>query len=499
MQDKEAGGITQQIGASYFPMPVIMRQTEELRKLSKAELEMDLPGLLIIDTPGHESFTNLRTRGSSLCDIAVLVVDLMHGLERQTIESINLLKARKTPFVVALNKVDRIYDWKPSPWAPFRTSLKSQKSHCKSEFENRSSMVLGQFQEQGLNCELYWKNKDISHVVSVVPTSAMTGEGLPDLLLLLTQLTQKKMSKRLQYLSELQCTVLEVKHLEGQGMTIDVILSNGYLCRGDTIVVCGLNGPIVTTIRALLTPAPLAEMRVKGEFTQVESIKAAAGIKISAHGLEDAVAGSQLLVIQPGDDVEELKEQVMSDLATILSKVDKSGFGVSVQSSSIGSLEALLQFLSDMKVPVSGISIGPIHKKDIVRAAIMAERKHKEYAVILAFDVPVSKEMTALAEDKGVTIFSAKIIYHLFDQFTAYLKLLEENRRAEDKEVVVFPCALRILPEYIFRVKDPFVCGVKVLAGILKINTPICIPDKEASFSYPVWSDVHRISSWEEL
>lgn len=219
--------------------------------------------MLVIDTPGHESFTNLRSRGSSLCNIAILVVDIMHGLEPQTIESIGLLKQRKTPFIVALNKIDRIYGWKAIKDNAVRESLAEQPEHVIREFNERVEATKIAFAEQGLNAELFYKNPDVRKYVSFVPTSAITGEGVPDLLSLLVQLTQDRLTDSLMYLSELEATVLEVKVVEGHGTTIDVILSNGVLHEGDRIVVCGLNGPIVTNIRALLTPQPMRELRVK--------------------------------------------------------------------------------------------------------------------------------------------------------------------------------------------------------------------------------------------
>ncbi|MQL89570.1 hypothetical protein Taro_022148 [Colocasia esculenta] len=242
VQEGEAGGITQQIGATYFPAENIKERTKEL----KSDANLKVPGLLVIDTPGHESFTNLRSRGSSLCDIAVLVVDIMHGLEPQTIESLNLLKSRKAEFIVALNKVDRLYGWKKCPNAPIQVAMKQQSKDVQNEFRMRLTQIITEFKEQGLNTELYYKNKDMGETYNIVPTSALSGEGIPDLLLVLLFWTQRTMVEKLTFVNELQCTVLEVKVIEGLGTTIDVVLVNGVLHEGDQIVVCGMQ---VTGIR----------------------------------------------------------------------------------------------------------------------------------------------------------------------------------------------------------------------------------------------------------
>ena len=478
VQDGEAGGITQQIGATYIPSEALVTRTEELRK--GRQFDLKLPGLLVIDTPGHESFSNLRSRGSGLCDIAVLVVDLMHGLEQQTIESINLLRMRKTPFIIAMNKVDRLFQWKSVTSSPIQDALNRQEGTTMKEFEHRYNQVALQLNEQGLNVALYWKNKDPKSFVNIVPTSAITGEGIPDLLQLLVKLTQSLMVERLMFVPELQCTVLEVKQIEGLGTTIDVVLVNGMLKEGDTIVVCGLGGPIVTTIRALLTPQPMREIRVKGQYVHHKELRAAMGVKIAAHNLESAVAGTQLLVVNPGDDTEALKAEVMEDMQDIFSGVDKTGEGVAVQASTLGSLEALLEFLRspDVQIPVSSINIGPVHKRDIMRANVMIERGAKKYGVILAFDVPVNKEAREQAEDLGVKIFTADIIYHLFDQFTAYLKSVKAEEQEAAKLEAVFPCVLRILPDCVYNKKDPILVGVEVVEGIAKVGTPLCIPSQ---------------------
>ncbi|GFZ09929.1 eukaryotic translation initiation factor 2 (eIF-2) family protein [Actinidia rufa] len=482
VQEGEAGGITQQIGATYFPAENIRERTKEL----KADAKLNVPGLLVIDTPGHESFTNLRSRGSGLCDIAILVVDIMHGLEPQTIESLNLLKMRNTEFIVALNKVDRLYGWKTCRNAPIVKTMKQQSKDVQLEFNMRLTQVITQFKEQGLNTELYYKNKEMGETFSIVPTSAISGEGIPDLLLLLVQWTQKTMIEKLTYSNEMQCTVLEVKVVEGHGTTIDVVLVNGVLHEGDQIV-----GPIVTSIRALLTPHPMKELRVKGTYLHHKEIKAAQGIKITAQGLEHAIAGTGLYVVGPDDDLEDIKESAMEDMKSVLSRIDKTGEGVCVQASTLGSLEALLEFLKSpaVSIPVSGISIGPVHKKDVMKASVMLEKK-KEYATILAFDVKVTPEARELADEAGVKIFIADIIYHLFDQFKAYIDNLKEEKKKEAADEAVFPCVLKIMPNCVFNKKDPIVLGVDVLEGIAKVGTPICIPQKE-------FIDIGRIASIE--
>lgn len=468
VQEGEAGGITQQIGATYFPVDALQQKTAVVNKDGKFEFKV--PGLLVIDTPGHESFSNLRSRGSSLCNIAILVVDIMHGLEPQTLESMKLLRDRKTPFIVALNKVDRLYGWKKIDNNGIQESLAMQNKGVLNEYKDRVEQTKVAFAEEGFNAELFYENKDMRRYVSLVPTSAHTGEGIPDMLKLLVSLTQERMASSLMYLSEVECTVLEVKVIEGLGTTIDVIISNGVLHEGDRIVLCGREGPIATNIRALLTPAPLKELRLKSQYVHNKEAKAALGVKIAANDLETAIAGSRLLVVGPGDDEEDLEDEVMADLQTLLSKVSTDNRGVSVQASTLGSLEALLEFLKQMKIPVANISIGPVFKRDVMMAGTMLE-KAREYAVMLCFDVKVDKEAQLYADENGIKIFTADIIYHLFDDFTKHMAQLQEKRKEESKLHAVFPCVLN--PLQVFNKKDPIVVGVDVVEGSLRPLTPI--------------------------
>ena len=468
VQEGEAGGITQQIGATYFPVEAIKQKTQVVNR--DDTFEFKVPGLLVIDTPGHESFSNLRSRGSSLCNIAILVVDIMHGLEPQTLESMKLLRDRKTPFIVALNKIDRLYGWKKVDNNGFQESLALQNKGVQNEFAKRLADTKVAFAEQGFNSELYYENKSMSKFVSLVPTSAHTGEGIPDMLKLIVQLTQERMVGSLMYLSEVQATVLEVKAIEGFGMTIDVILSNGILREGDRIVLCGVDGAITTNIRALLTPAPLKELRLKSQYVHNKEVKAALGVKISAPNLEGAIAGSRLMVVGPDDDESDIEAEVESDLGALFSRVEKSGRGVTVQASTLGSLEALLDFLKVSKIPVANVGIGPVYKRDVMNCGTMLE-KNKEYAVMLCFDVKIDKEAQQYADEQGIKIFTADIIYHLFDAFTKHMAEIAEKKKEDSKLLAVFPCVLK--PVAVFNKTGPIVVGVDVIEGNLRMHTPI--------------------------
>ena len=478
VQEGEAGGITQQIGATQFSPDLLKSKTAPMKGVAGFN-EIRLPGLLMIDTPGHESFSNLRSRGSSLCDIAILVIDLMHGLEPQTIESLNMLRKGKTPFVVALNKVDRCYGWKSNVNAPIRDTLAAQDDNTRSEFHDRAQKSMTQLNEQGLNCALYWENNSPEDTISLVPTSAHTGEGVPDLLGMLIKGTQDMQTEKIMYHTSLQCTVLEVKNIDGYGATCDVVLVNGVLKEGDRIVISTMDGPVETVIKALLTPPPNKEMRVKNEYLHHKELAGAIGVKIVAPDIGKAIAGTPVLIIEDEDDPDDVKEDVQSDITAITKALETDSKGVIVHASTLGAMEALLQFLRNEckpPIPVSHISIGTIFKKDVMRARLMHDKGLPEFATILAFDVHVDKDAQTMADEDNVRIFTADIIYHLFDQFTAYMAGITAERKEAAQAVVQFPCILKIMPQHIFNKKDPIVLGVEVLEGNVRIGTTLCIP-----------------------
>ncbi|KER27664.1 hypothetical protein T265_05298 [Opisthorchis viverrini] len=476
VQDREAGGITQQIGATNVPLENIKIATKMCPYFHIDQLRV--PGLLIIDTPGHESFSNLRVRGSSLCDLAILVVDLMHGLEEQTKESIRILRSRKTPFVVALNKIDRLYGWNSNPNQDVQTTLKNQEQMTKNDFDDHFKKVIQDFALMELNVKLFYENDNPDEFISMVPTSAHTGDGMGDLLSALCMHLQDRLAKRLAFSEELQASVMEVKELHGLGTTIDIIVVNGYLHEGDTIVLAGQEGPIATQVRGLLQPAPMAELRVKGTYQHMKEIKGAQGVKLIAKDLDKALAGLPLYVATDLGEELYFKEEVCRGLKEALKAIAVAPIGVYVVASTLGSLESLLVYLKSVEIPYAGINIGTVHKKDVMKASVMVEREPK-WAVILAFDVKIDRDAQKLAADLNVRIFTSEIIYRLQTQMEEYIEDLKRGNRRKHRDLAVYPCKLRILPDMVFNKRAPIVVGVHIEAGVLRENTPICVPSRE--------------------
>jgi translation initiation factor 5B len=479
VQGGEAGGITQQIGATAFPIDAFRHHLNKIPE--KFRTDPKIPGFLIIDTPGHESFQNLRSRGSSLCDLAILVVDLMHGLQKQTLDSLDMLRKRKTPFIIALNKIDRVYQWKSTEWGGFRESYELQKKRQQKEFDDRFEKIKTHFIQNDCNVAIYDENPSMKEYINIVPTSAVTGEGMPDLIGMFVYLSQKFIFKKLEFKEVIQCTILEVKVLEKIGTTIDVILVNGTMKVGDKIIIGGLFGPIKTVVKMLLTPHPMKEMRIKSEYEHHESISGAMGIKIFANDLENALAGSPLYVYHSDEEADRYGAEITSDFNSIIKDyLSKNGKGILVQASTLGSLEAILVFLKDMKVDIAAVGLGHLQKKDVIKIQTLHAKNQNtlnEHNTILAFDVKVTADAQAYADANKIKIFTADIIYHLFDSYIDYKKQCIEERKKENEKIAVFPCILKCVLG--IRKKDPIILGVDVVEGILKLGTPLIIPDKK--------------------
>ncbi len=468
---KEPGSITQHVGASEIPTGIIYELCKPVMEAMNLKFEIKTGGLLFIDLPGHEVFSNLRRRGGSVADIAILVIDINGGVQPQTIESINILRERRVPFVIALNKIDTIYGWKPVEGRPFILAERDQPPSVIAELEKRLYRVVDQLAAIGIYADRYDRVRDYTKTFAIVPTSAITGEGVPDLLTMLIGLVQKFMLDRLEITTdEGKGTVLEVKQQQGLGTVLTAIIYDGVLRKDDTIVVAGINEPIVTKVRALLIPEPLQEMRATKRFRRVNEVSAAAGVMISAPNLDNVLAGSPLYVVRKKDLIEDVKREIQEEVERIIIKTDR--IGVIVKADTLGTLEALTSQLRKEEIPLRRADIGDVSKVDVFEAAVIKSKEEK-YAVILAFNVKIKEDAKREAQSRGIPIFSDVIIYRLIEKFKDYL---EELKRKEEEEVLsqsVFPAEILVLPDFVFRRSDPAIVGVEVLAGRILPGYPL--------------------------
>ena len=472
VQKREAAGITQHIGASYFPTENIK---EFLAKSKKefAEKDIKLPGILVIDTPGHAAFMNLRKRGGAVADIAILVIDVMSGNQEITWECVRILRERKTPFVIAANKIDRISGWKSIKDADFLDSYNKQKTHVKEYLDKRILEIGIDFLQEGFKgIDRYDKIKDFTKKVAVVPTSAKTGEGISTLLMILMGLVQQYLTQNLKF-SEgpAKGVVLEVKKEKGYGKTIDLLIYDGIIRKGDYFIVGGLEKPIKSKVRALLMPKPLDEIRdPRQKFDNKDLISAAAGLKILAPGIEDVVAGSPFRIIADPSEEESVFNEIEAEVESIKIKTEKAG--VVLKTDTLGSLEALENHLTKNDVSISIADVGPIKKEDIMNANIVNEFDPYS-AVVLGFNVPILPEAKEQAYIDNIRIFTNNVIYRLLEDYIEYA----ETRRAEDtaKELgeLILPAKIKMFPEYIFRNSNPAVFGVSIEGGTLKPKVPL--------------------------
>ena len=458
---KEHGGITQHIGATEVPIDTIYEICGPLIK----ERKFKVPGLLFIDTPGHEAFTTLRARGGSLSDIAILVIDIREKVMPQTVESINILKKFKTPFVVAATKIDLIDGWRNSQNKAFVNAIKEQNDFVKEELDKSIYRISEQLFNYGFSAERYDRIVDFTKNVAIVPISSKFRIGIADLLLVLIGLSQKYLEEKLRTEEGPgEGNVLEIKEEKGLGKTLDVILYQGTIKKGDTIVISGKDRPIVTKVKILLKPKPLDEiMDPKDPFMQVKEVSAAAGIKISAPDIDDVIPGGIVKVA----DINNLDEAINEVRKESQIDVNLSEDGIIIKADAKGSLEALYYELSLLKVPVKKAGIGDITKRDVVDAETTKNDLNK---IIIAYNVKVPQDIVL---NTNVKIIEGKILYELIEKYKETIEKekarIEEEKRAE----INFPAKIKILEEYIFRTSKPAIVGVRVLAGRIKQDMPV--------------------------
>ncbi|MEM1837731.1 MAG: translation initiation factor IF-2, partial [Pyrobaculum sp.] len=465
---REPGMITQHIGMSFVPWSAVEKFAGPLVDRLRLRGRIWIPGFLFIDTPGHAAFSNLRKRGGSVADLAILVVDITSGLEEQGVESLKLIQSRGVPFVIAANKLDRIYGWKSVENRPFLFAVEDQEWHAVATLEERIGKLIEELSRHGIDADRYDRVRDFSKQVPIVPTSAVTGEGIADLLLVLAGVSQRFIPRERLQVREgpAKGVVMEVKEERGLGVVADVILYDGTLRKGDVLVTASLEGPKEARVRMLIMPKPLEEMRdPEDKFMAVEEVKAAAGVRVVADGLEGVVAGSPLIAVWDPREIPNARNLVKEEISEIRIESDKEG--VIVRADTFGTLESIVLFLRQQGVPVRKADVGPPTHKDVVEA-VLSRRKNPIYGVILAFNVKTPPEVEKEAMSSGIKIIAGEILYRIFDE---YIKWSQEVRTKTIEQILsqlTRPGKIQILPGFVFRRSDPAIVGVKVLAGTIK-------------------------------
>ncbi|MFB3047894.1 MAG: translation initiation factor IF-2 [Nitrosopumilaceae archaeon] len=466
VQGREAGGITQHIGASFLPTDTIKKITGPLyEKLNKGEAT--IPGLLVIDTPGHEIFTNLRARGGSAADIAILVVDVNRGFQLQTNESLKILESRKVPFVVALNKTDMVSGWKNTDTPYISQAIKQQDQFVQTTLDEKIYDVVTALSVLGYQSEAFFRVKDFAKEVSIVPVSARSGVGIPELLAVLVGLAQQFLQKRLnQEEKSTRGIILEVNDEVGLGPTANMILIDGHLKKEHNIIVAKRDSVVVTKLKAMLLPKPLDEMRdPRDKFKPINEVQAAAGIKIASPDLDGVLPGSTVYATDDATKADELKKSIESEMKAVFIKTETKG--VILKCDTIGSLEALIEMLRRQQIPISMADIGPVTRRDVMEAKAIKEN-NRHLGVILSFNVKVTPEAETESENYHIRIFSDKVIYSLLDSYTQWVdedsSNVENSMFAELTPIGKFT----FLKGYIFRNSNPAVFGIRVDAGILR-------------------------------
>jgi translation initiation factor 5B len=466
-QLKEAGGITQHIGSTFFPIESIKESCSAIK--GKFEVVHKIPGILMIDTPGHAEFQSLREVGTTICDLGILIIDINASVQEQTKESIKLLKEKNIPFVIAITKLDKVDGWKPTTHTNLKNALKEQTKDITMILESKLEDIKYDLSKEDITAEFYVKNTKPEKVYSMVPISSKTSEGIADLLSLLVFISQTWMLKKLTYKDKIKCTIMETKYDQHLGYTIDVILSNGTLKVGDKFAVATSDGPKISTIRNIMVPSSLTQLGKKTQWTYVDNIKASIGAKLIASNLEGAYSGTHL-------------HEKIADADEEISKVWKSyNFkpnGIFFGAQTFGELEAGYNLFTKASINVSGAYIGIPSLKIIDRICMSIESETlQENRMYFYFGKFKDDKIEEYAKNKEIKLIHSEIIYNLVDLYKTEKDLIIRSRQNSD---VIFPVQLSILKQYIFLKggdKD-LIFGVKIQKGTLHKNTPLIILHK---------------------
>ncbi len=456
--EAEAGGITQKISFTLFPADKIMWRCP---LIEKHNIKLEIPGFLFIDTPGHAAFTNLRKRGGSLADLAILVIDINEGIKPQTAEVIEILKLKKTPFVIALNKIDNISGWRKQS-EDLNENIEMQASNIKQDFQEKLYTIQGSLHSHGFNAVIFSEVKDFSTKLALVPCSGKTGEGIPELLMILCGLSQKFLRGRLAFGKQAKGVILEIKKEKAINY-IEAILYDGTLSADDEIAIASFEKPIISKIRILEEVLPLSD-----KFKHSFSCHAATGIRMQLREQKDVLSGMPFQTFKEKEEIQDLAKEVKEGI-----KLDKEG--IIVKADSLGSLEALLLLLKQENIKIRKAGIGNITKSDVISAQTNLDNPLN--AIILGFNVQEDEEAKQIFSN--IKILKDDVIYKLIENLQDFRQEKEKEIKREKLLKLATICKLKILSQHVFHNANPAIFGVAVEGGTLKQNISLIDKNRE--------------------
>lgn len=462
---KEPGQITQHISSTFIPKNVIEKICGNLLKQFKFEIKFN--GILIIDTPGHAAFVHLRKRGANISDLAVLVIDIIEGIKEQTEECLKILKEYNLPFLIALNKIDRLPNWKNSNSLSFLESIKIQNQDTLFELDRRLYEIVAKLYEYGFNSERFDRVTDFKSQIPIIPISAKTKEGLAELLLIISGLAQIFLKDKLYISKEGKGIILEIREQKGLGIVADCILYDGILEKGNYIVIAH-EEPIVTKVKFIMMPKELKDLRYEKEFVYVDKVVASSGIRIFAENLENVIAGSEFRVAKDEKEIEKYKNELKTEFKEIIFKREEDG--IIIKADTLGSLEALINIFSQSKIPIKKTGVGKLKREDILEFDLIKDEKYK---ILVLFNVEIDEETEKILNEKKVKIFKSNVIYRLIEEVDKYLKEQKEKEVQIMLSKINRPAIIKVLKGYIFRRSDPAIFGIEVLKGCLYKGTKL--------------------------
>ena len=454
VQEGEAGGITQKISFTLYP---IEKLKASCPLIEKSGIKLNIPGFLLIDTPGHAAFTNLRKRGGSLADLAVLVIDINEGIKPQTAEVIKILNMNKTPFLIALNKIDNISGWRKLD-TDLRKSIEMQPENVKQLFQEKYLTLIGSLNSHGFEADLFYNITDFTKNIALVPTSARTKEGIPELIMMLCGLSQKYLSNKLKLGNDAKGVILEVKKDKSMNYA-EAILYDGELKKTDEIAIANFDSeePTITKIRILEEILPLCT-----KFKPKDKATASTGLRLQLIDKAEILPGMPFVLYK--NNLKEIKETFKKEISGAI-KIQKQG--IIAKADSLGSLEALLFLLKEKNIPVVKAGIGNIRKTDIISAKANIEINEID-AVVVGFNTEIEEDAKELCKKEKIKLITDEVIYKLIENLVEFRKQkAQEIEKQRLMELTTIGKA-KILKEYVFRNSNPAVFGIKVEAGKLK-------------------------------